>query len=59
MLDLMALEYHWAPQKIMVNMLFYRIAYLFLALIYNGTKYVISLTSTIDVLKTMRIALLL
>ena len=39
-------------------MLFFHIAYLFLALIYNSIKDVTSLTSTIDVLKTIRITFL-
>ena len=37
------------------HMLLSHIAYLFLALIYNSIKYVTSLTSIIDVLKTIRI----
>ena len=40
-------------------MLFFHIAYLFLALIYNSIKDVTSLTSTIDVLKTIRITFLM
>ncbi len=40
-------------------MLFSHIAYLFLALIYNSIKDVTSLTSTIDVLKTIRITFLM
>ena len=57
--DLMAPEYHWTPQKIRAHMLFSHIAYLFLALIYNSIKDVTSLTSTIDVLKTIRITFLM
>ena len=57
--DLMAPEYHWTPQKIRVHMLFSHIAYLFLSLIYNEIKDVTSLTSTIDVLKTIRITFLM
>lgn len=43
----------------MAHMLFPYIAYLFLALIYNSIKDVTSLTSTIDVLKTIRITFLM
>ncbi len=51
-------EYHWTPQKIKVHMFFSHIAYLFLALIHYRIRDSVSLASTTEVLKTIRITML-
>jgi transposase len=56
--DLAKPEYHWTPQKIRVHMFFSHIAYLYLALIHYRIRESVSLTSTTEVLRTIRITML-
>ena len=58
MRDLAKPEYHWTPQKIKVHMFFSHIAYLFLALIHYRIRDSVSLSTTTEVLKTIRITML-
>ena len=57
-MDLAFPVYHWIPQKIRVHMFMSLLAYLFLALIYNGMHRSvdeISLASTSDVMKDIMV----
>ena len=56
--DLAKPEYHWTPRKIKVHMFFSHIAYLFLALIHYRIRDSVSLSTTTEVLKTIRITML-
>ncbi len=56
--DLVKPEYHWTPQKIKVHMFFSHIAYLYLSLIHYRIRDSVSLTSTTEVLRTIRITML-